>query len=69
LPNLIVTSSNLILQDFNMSATMAGLGGQVQPGECDMRMVLNTEKIAIGEILIAVIAEAQFLFQKPGCKV
>jgi hypothetical protein len=53
----LLDAATNFLYVFNMSATMARQGGQVQLEQSDMRHALNMAKMAQGRLLIAAIAE------------
>jgi len=54
---------------FNMSATMAWPGGQVQLEQSDMRLVLNMAKLATGALSCTGIEIIQYLIKKPCTEV
>ena len=57
------------LQVFNMSATMARQGGQVQLEQSDMRLALNMAKMAKAGFSRAAIEETKYLIKKPRAEV
>jgi len=52
-----------------MSASMARRGGQVQPEQSDMRLALNTGKMAKEGFSRTVIEETKYLIKKPRTEV
>jgi len=66
--SLLDAPSNFLLV-FNMSATMAWQGGQVQLEQPDMRIALDMAKMAKGGFSRGTIQEMQHLIKRPRAEV